>query len=175
MASAVWGADIKRNKDTHQILFSLHIVHLWISIIRRFSFPWRLWLWPAEEVLAPPESRLLLLLLVFIRWLLFISAFSGTFLITLLQCVVPDIIHLLTLSLPSSKRTFSQHLKRKCLSDVVRIGSLIIFPLSNLLYEKPSSSYCYVIFPVGLQGKFEVKGTNVSWINSPLLTVIVLT
>ena len=38
----------------------------------------------------------------------------------------------LTLSLPSSKSTFSQPFKEKCISDVVRMGSIIIFRLSKL-------------------------------------------
>ena len=46
----------------------------------------------------------------------------------------------LTVSFPSSKRTFSQPFKEKCISDAVRIGSVIIFHLKS--YEKPGSSYC---------------------------------
>ena len=38
----------------------------------------------------------------------------------------------LTLSLASSKSTFSQLPKEKCISEVVRIGSIILFHLSNL-------------------------------------------
>ena len=41
----------------------------------------------------------------------------------------------------SSISTFSQPFKEKRISEVVRIGSIIIFHLSKL-YEKPSSSYC---------------------------------
>ena len=37
----------------------------------------------------------------------------------------------LTLSLPSSISTFSQPFKKKCTSEVVRIGSIIIFHLSK--------------------------------------------
>ena len=40
------------------------------------------------------------------------------------------------------KCTFSQPFKEECIiSDVVRIGSIIIFHLRNW-YEKPSSLYC---------------------------------
>ena len=35
-------------------------------------------------------------------------------------------------SLPSSKSTFSQLLKEKCLREVVRIGNIIAFHLSKL-------------------------------------------
>ena len=38
----------------------------------------------------------------------------------------------LTLSLPSSKSTFSQPFKEKCISEVVRIGSIIILHLIKL-------------------------------------------
>ena len=36
-----------------------------------------------------------------------------------------------TLLLPSSKRTFSQSLKRNCISEVARIGSIIVFHMSK--------------------------------------------
>ena len=46
----------------------------------------------------------------------------------------------------------------KCISDVVRIGSIIIYQLSS--DEKPSSSYlCGAIFLVKLQGKFEIDNS----------------
>ena len=51
----------------------------------------------------------------------------------------------LTLSLPSSKSTFSQPSKEKCISAVVRTGSIIIFHLIIFhfsSYEKPGSWYC---------------------------------
>ena len=51
----------------------------------------------------------------------------------------------LTLSLPSSKRTFSQPFKEKCMREVVRIGSTIIFHLS-ISYENSSSSYCVMSY-----------------------------
>ena len=37
----------------------------------------------------------------------------------------------LTLQLPSSRSTFSQPFREKCISEVVRIGSIIIFHLSK--------------------------------------------
>ena len=41
-----------------------------------------------------------------------------------------------TFSLPSLKSTFSQPFKDKCISDVVRIGSVIIFHLSKVWKAK---------------------------------------
>ena len=38
----------------------------------------------------------------------------------------------LTVSLPRSKSTFSQPFKEKCINEVVRIGSIIIFHPSKL-------------------------------------------
>ena len=38
----------------------------------------------------------------------------------------------LTLSFLSSKCTFSQHFKEKCISEVVRIGGILIFHLTKL-------------------------------------------
>ena len=38
----------------------------------------------------------------------------------------------ITVSLPSSKRTFSKHFKEQCMSELVRIGSIKIFCLSKL-------------------------------------------
>ena len=54
------------------------------------------------------------------------------------QKIHPEI---LTLSLPSSKSTFSQPFKEKCISEEVRIGTIIIIQF-EYSYEKPSSSYC---------------------------------
>ena len=51
----------------------------------------------------------------------------------LISCDLPSP---LTLSLQTSKRSFSQPFKEKCISEVVRIGSIIIFHPN----EKPSSS-----------------------------------
>ena len=51
----------------------------------------------------------------------------------------------LTLSLPSSKSTFSQPFKDKCISDVVRIGN-VIFHLSKQLWKAKFFILCDVIF-----------------------------
>ena len=64
---------------------------------------------------------------------------------SLLECahVEPDSTYPgLALSLPGSKKKFSQPFKEKCISVVVRIASEIIFHLSQ---PKPSSSYCVII------------------------------
>ena len=61
----------------------------------------------------------------------------------------------LTLSLPSSNSTFSYPFKKKCISDEVRIGSIIIFHLSKL-WKAKFSILCNVIFLVRLHGKFEI-------------------
>ena len=61
----------------------------------------------------------------------------------------------LSLSLPSSKSTFSQPFKEKCISEVVRIGSIIIFHLSKL-WNATFSILCDVIFLVKLQEKIEI-------------------
>ena len=37
-----------------------------------------------------------------------------------------------TFSLPSSKSTFSQPFREKCINEVVRIGSVVIFHLNKL-------------------------------------------
>ena len=55
------------------------------------------------------------------------------------------IVQLLTLSLPSSKRPFSQPFKEKCYSEVVRTGSMIIFNL-NKLWKAKFVILCDVIF-----------------------------
>ena len=61
-----------------------------------------------------------------------------------------------TLSLPSSKSTFSQPFQREIyISDVVRIDSIIIYPLSKLWNAK-FSIMCGVIVLVRVQEKFEV-------------------
>ena len=46
--------------------------------------------------------------------------------------------------------TFSQPFKEKYISEVVRIGSIIIFHLMRS-YEKPSSSYCVMSYRVNLK------------------------
>ena len=67
----------------------------------------------------------------------------------------------LALSLQSSKSTFSHHLKKTCISEVVRIGSKIVFHLSKLW--KVKSLYCVMsYFWWGCRGHnwplLEVKG-----------------
>ena len=62
----------------------------------------------------------------------------------------------LTLSLPSSKSTFSQPLKEKCICKVVRIGTLVIIFHSSKLWKTKFFILCDVIFLVRLQGKFEI-------------------
>ena len=58
----------------------------------------------------------------------------------------------LTLSLPSSKSTFSQPSNDKCISEVVRIGNII-----TAMPEKPSSSYqCDVIFLARAAGNLKL-------------------
>ena len=45
----------------------------------------------------------------------------------------------------------------KCISDVVRIGNIMLLSFIWVGYEKPSSSYsCDVMFLVRLQGNFEI-------------------
>ena len=61
----------------------------------------------------------------------------------------------LTLSLPSSRSTFSQPFQEKCISEVVRIGVIIICHLSKLWKNKFSILYDG-IFLVRLQEKFEI-------------------
>ena len=61
----------------------------------------------------------------------------------------------LTLPLPSSKSTFSQAFKEKCISEVVRIVSIIIFHLSKV-WKAKFFILCDVIFLVRLQGKFDI-------------------
>ena len=62
---------------------------------------------------------------------------------------------MLTLSLLSSKSTFSQPFKRKCISEVARTGSTIIFHLGKL-WKAKFSIPCDAIFLVRLQGKFDI-------------------
>ena len=59
----------------------------------------------------------------------------------------------LTLSLLSSNSTFSQPFKEKCISEVVRIGSVIIFhPIK--LWKAKFFTLCDGLLLVRLQGKF---------------------
>ena len=72
----------------------------------------------------------------------------------------------LTLPLPSSKSTFSQRFKKKCISEVVRIGSMIIFHLSKL-WKAKFFSLCDVIFLVRLQGKLKLIWPTLEWEGLP--------
>ena len=56
---------------------------------------------------------------------------------------------------PHSKITFSQAFKEKCVSEVVRIGSMVIFYLGKL-WKAKFFMLCNVIFLVRLRGKFEI-------------------
>ena len=62
---------------------------------------------------------------------------------------------ILAFSLSSSKSRFSQPFKKRCISEVGRIGSIIIFQLSKLC-KAEFFILCDVIFLVRLQEKFEV-------------------
>ena len=68
-----------------------------------------------------------------------------------------------TLSLPSSKRTFSQPFKEKCISEVMRIGSIIIFHLSKL-WKAKFFILCGVIFLVRLLGEFSLQSRRFLWV-----------
>ena len=61
----------------------------------------------------------------------------------------------LTPSLPNSKSTFSQPPKEKCIREKVKIGSRVIFHLSEL-WKAKFFILCDVIFLMRLQGKFEI-------------------
>ena len=61
--------------------------------------------------------------------------------------------------LPSSTSTFSQPLKDKCISEVVRIDWIIIIHLSKL-WKAKFFMLCGVIFLVRLQGKFEIDHSS---------------
>ena len=67
----------------------------------------------------------------------------------------------LTLSLLSLKVYSPNLLKRKCISEVARIGSIIIFHLSKLWKAKFSILFD-VIFLLRLQGKFDIDQSK-SW------------
>ena len=53
------------------------------------------------------------------------------------------------------KSTFSQPFKEECISEVVRIDSIIIFRLSKL-WKAKFFILCDAIFLVRMQGKFEI-------------------
>ena len=64
-------------------------------------------------------------------------------------------LHSFTLSLPSSKSTFSQSFKEKCTREVARIGSIIVFHVSKP-WKAKFSILRDVILLVRLQGKFDI-------------------
>ena len=82
----------------------------------------------------------------------------------------------LTLSLPSSKSTFPQPFKKKFISEVVRIGWIIIFHLNKLLKTK-LSTLCGVIFLARQQGNLKLvtlggkglKSFENTFVNSDIL------
>ena len=59
----------------------------------------------------------------------------------------------------AQKVHFPSLLKRKCISKVVRICIKIIFHLSKL-WKAKFSLLCDVIFPVGLEGKFDIDNSQ---------------
>ena len=81
----------------------------------------------------------------------------------------------LALSLRSSKSTFSKPFKEKCISEVVRIGIIIIFHLSKLWKPKFFIKYD-VKFLVRLQGNYlkliTVRSERVNDINSAINTPV---
>ena len=98
----------------------------------------------------------------FFQW--YLPYFNDSMSITCTWCNASIAVNL-TLSLPRSKSTVSQTFEGKWINEVGRIGCIIIFHLW-VSYEKPSSSYCDVIFLVRLWGckgnlKLGVKGLNV--------------
>ena len=56
---------------------------------------------------------------------------------------------------PKFKKYILQTFKEKCMSEVVRIGSVILFHLGKL-WKTKFSTLCDVTFLVRLQGKFEI-------------------
>ena len=67
-------------------------------------------------------------------------------------------VHILTLS-PQIQRRHSSNLpEEKCIGEVVRISSIIIFHLSKL-WKARFFILCDVIFLVRLQGKFEIDNS----------------
>ena len=77
----------------------------------------------------------------------------------------------LTLSLLSSKST----LKRKCINEVARICIIIIFQLSKL-WKAKFSLLCDVIFLVGLEGKFDIYHSGLTFmpnLNSVLALITI--
>ena len=91
------------------------------------------------------------------KWIMFMCIPMQQFRFTMIKFIVRLVLgcHYLTLSLPSSKSTFSQPLKEKCISEVVRIGSITIFRLSEL-WKAMFFILCEVIFLMRPQGKFDI-------------------
>ena len=83
-----------------------------------------------------------------------------------------------TLSFPSSKSTFSQPFKEKCMWGSEKIGSIINFHLSKL-WKVKLSILCHVIFLVRPQGKFEFdhswEWTRFTWITLTIFRQTVFT
>ena len=73
-----------------------------------------------------------------------------------LDTVLKLLDSILTLSLSSSNSTFSQTFEEKCISEVVRIGSIIISHLSKLLKAKFFILLYGAIFLVRPQGKIGI-------------------
>ena len=81
---------------------------------------------------------------------------KGTFTCFVLSADKPSSARGLTLSLPSSQKVHSPNLlKRKCISEVVRIGSAIIFHLSKL-WKAKFFILGDVLLLVRLQEKFDI-------------------
>ena len=68
-------------------------------------------------------------------------------------CSEPNELFCLTLSFPSSKSTFSQPFKRKYMSAVVRICSIIFLYWSEWIWKAKFSLLCNVIFLARLQSQ----------------------
>ena len=88
-------------------------------------------------------------------------------------CVMTSLFSViaLTLSLLSSKSVFSQPFKKRWMSDVARICSIITFHLSKL-WKVKFSILCDVIFLVRLQEKFDIDHSQAYQVSSsPVLLV----
>ena len=70
-----------------------------------------------------------------------------------------------SLSLPSSKSTFSQPFNRKCISEVERIGSIIIFHLNKLWKAKFSTLCVMLYFLRGCRGNLELTTLGTERVN----------
>ena len=93
----------------------------------------------------------------------FVNVYCGTFIrweTAKWLGIVTSTLDKLTLSLPSSKGAVPNLPKEKCMSEVVRIGSIIISHLSKR-WKAKFFTLCDVISLVKLQGKFEVDHSAV--------------